>query len=1250
MTTPLRSSSSITKTSGREKTATTATTTTTTTVVHLRVRGMMCQRNCGSTVRRALLDMDVSGICSGLLAAAAGGGGGGGVSRRAAPSHYVARVVDAAADHGTSYANVVVEWWGMPSSSSFSSSLRTPSAVFDRLPVAPAVEVDGSDSDCDRVGGGAATAAFHVGGMSCAVCAGGVERLLLSFDPSVLTASVSLPTSTARVTFSSSSFLPATTTSTISANDARDSYRKLADRCALVVTRGGYPCEVLEVRIARNDNDDDDDRDRGEGGEGEGGGGGGGLRESAARMERDRISELREWRTSLLISLAFTIPLAALHFSSMRSMHDDLMPNVKDWLCLLLATPVQFGVGRRYYQNAYRGLAHGCTMGMDFLVAMGTSSAYLYSVIVFGLRIAAGLDEYDDGDGGATPPPVAKLAPTFETGAWLITFVTLGKYLEAYAKGETAGALRTLMKLQPVSATLVVLPREVVDELDGIHDGLGANREDPDSAFSLPSTIDLNSVPTEERDISEVRVGDFLLVLPGGRVPADGRLVAIGRVGLGYVDGGGSAASGKSATKDGTVCAYIDESAFSGEPFPVAKRPGDTVCGASVNQLSVILIRVTATGSATVLSRIVRLVDEAQGNKAPIQAHAVDKTGTLTTGRAVVGSRIEYASQLLSRDASPGASGALRRLFHSLPSAVKPTDIALWFACCAELRSEHPLGRAILNSGKEIWGHDVLNPNLKENTGTSKEEARAASGLSLSDSRVVPGRGVECRVNGPSPDNSCVVRVGNRAWAYGFEDQGDGLVARENNGENEADDDVRSLRTRGQICVYVSVKSLIFKGEDFVIIGVIGILDPVKNEAKSTVAALKCLGVDVWMCTGDHELTAQAVAQQIGIDEDNVCSNVKPEGKADLVRRLQKRRIQSGVSQKSDNRVAVVGDGINDAVALAQSDVGIAIGAGTEVAVEAADIVLVRSQLHDVVVSLHLSRVVFDRIRLNFMWAMAYNLCALPFAAGLLYPFTDWTLPPAFAGLMMAFSSDAMKFFVRHGLGRQKLASIAADAGSSPLVERWQRMIAAYLETQCQVIALLGYRPDEVGISMYTQHVQRAMTMSSPEDQERLRIAMRDTYRLVLAGAFDAPTLMEDQRTRGELSIIDARNIMHKVSLRMLEPDVLEKVRDRCSVSVAMNDGPEAQQIELARKHTVVQEVMVTDVYLSEKDGMSLVEECGFGAGEAGYVRMQCALAEHQGDPLITQYVGAAIVRLLQSAGIDMEALQKQAQQLQQNQ
>ena len=206
------------------------------------------------------------------------------------------------------------------------------------------------------------------------------------------------------------------------------------------------------------------------------------------------------------------------------------------------------------------------------------------------------------------------------------------------------------------------------------------------------------------------------------------------------------------------------------------------------------------------------------------------------------------------------------------------------------------------------------------------------------------------------------------------------MKAKDDGSNNQADDDdVRSLRTQGQIGVYMSVQSNNnteedgSSMEDFYVIGVIGILDPGKNEAKSTVAALKYMGIDVWMCTGDHELTAQAVALKVSIDPDNVCSNVKPEGKADLIRRLQKRRVHSNRRRwrrnsnqtMVDNRVAVVGDGINDAVALARSNVGIAIGAGTEVAVDAADIVLVRSQLHDVVVSLHLSRVVFGRIWLN---------------------------------------------------------------------------------------------------------------------------------------------------------------------------------------------------------------------------------------------------------------------------------------------
>jgi len=984
---------------------------------------------------------------------------------------------------------------------------------------------------------GGATATFHVGGMSCAVCTGSVERFLLSVggggdndantttdggqQPHVVHAAVSLPTNTARVTFSS--LLPSSSPSN-DVDHEEKVYRNLAQECAAVVTKGGYACELLTVHVANATNSN----------EGDGSNNGTSLADSAARMERTRQSELHEWKSSLLTSLAFTVPLALIKFSSMHSsssnnnsIDDDTLPfppTLRDWMMLLLATPVQFYVGKRFYISAYRGLVHGCTMGMDFLVAMGTSSAYLYSIIVFVLQIVAKMG--DDAE-EVQSSSIRNLTPTFETGAWLITFVTLGKYLEAYARGKTAGALQTLMELQPVSATRAILPPEIIEQLkkEGSNLKLLEGKEEGEVISEVFSKLDLNSLRTEEKDISDIRIGDYLLVLPGGRVPTDGILVA--REGSGkIVSGGGN--EKESFTNNGAGCAYIDESAFSGEPFPVAKRPGSSLYGASVNQLSVIFLRVTATGSQTVLSRIVRLVDEAQGNKAPIQAQAdriaavfapcvmmlatitfvcwvllvdkelssteeryvtalmsaisvvvvacpcalglatptavmvgtgvgamngllikggavlemahhvktvvFDKTGTLTTGRAVVGSRIGYTSELMEAD--DGAS--LKKMTQSLPPAVNESDIALWFACCAELRSEHPLGHAIVNSGKEIWGYDILKPVAKGTVRKKTEEdnmAVAGQNLSTCDFQVVPGRGVQCTVNGiggKDSNHSCIVRVGNREWAHGIDDGkgADGLSsiqAKENGNNRRADDDVRSLRTQGQIGVYVSVKSNNKHDEhesspatddqDYHVIGIIGILDPVKGDAKSTVAALRSMDIDVWMCTGDHELTAQAVAAKVGIDEDNVCSNVKPEGKADLIRRLQKRRVVqnrggTGNGRRGirplrlvENRVAVVGDGINDAVALARSDVGIAIGAGTEVAVEAADIVLVRSQLHDVVVSLHLSRVVFDRIRLNFVWAMAYNLFALPFAAGLLYPFTDWTLPPAFAGLMMAFSS-----------------------------------------------------------------------------------------------------------------------------------------------------------------------------------------------------------------------------------------------------
>ena len=482
---------------------------------------------------------------------------------------------------------------------------------------------------------GGATATFHVGGMSCAVCTGSVERFLLSVgggddddEPHVVHAAVSLPTNTARVTFSS---LPSSPLGSQEEDDEYQIYQKLAQTCASTVTNGGYKCELLSVQVANGNSSSTRVNSNNTS-----------LLDNAARMEQSRQDELYEWKCSLIISLVFTIPLAILHFSTMdNTMIDEtaiestssstMPPTIIDWCMLLLATPVQFGVGKRYYVSAYRGLIHGCTTGMDFLVVLGTSSAYLYSIIVFVLQIIhRGTVEHGSSDVSDANMQIMKLKPTFETGAWLITFVTLGKYLEAYARGKTAGALQTLMELQPVSATRVILPTDISNELDNIDKNESSmDRDEQRQAISsIFSNVDLNSIPTEEKDISEVSSGDYLLVLPGGRIPADGILVArAGSSGKSIQqqtkysdhDLGGSS---KTSTNNNSGCAYIDESAFSGEPFPIAKRPGDSVYGASVNQLSIILIQVTATGSETVLSRIVKLVDEAQGNRAPIQAQA----------------------------------------------------------------------------------------------------------------------------------------------------------------------------------------------------------------------------------------------------------------------------------------------------------------------------------------------------------------------------------------------------------------------------------------------------------------------------------------------------------------------------------------------------------------------------------------------------------------------------------------------------
>lgn len=859
---------------------------------------------------------------------------------------------------------------------------------------------------------------LQVKGMSCAVCTGRVEKAIMGVH-GIMSAKVSLPTNRAFVHIDHH-YKP-NDYDTEQGHILKDekSY-PIINKCIQSVIQAGYECELIQTFNSLDDTTH-----------------GLSLTESAAKLSLARQEELQSWRKLVIISSLLTTPLMIMHMSSMRDMGSEMDSNLFTlWVSFLLATSVQFGVGHRFYVAAYHSLRNGRVMGMDFLVCLGTSSAYLYSVIVTCLQTF-------DSDSGMNRNGL-HLRPTFETGTMLLTFVTIGKYLESYAKGKTSSALQALMELQPLIATSCDIDEShiVKDTANGIE--------------RISKDIHLNSLQTEDVDIKSVRVGDYLLVIPGARIPTDGVLV--------YREGHGSAS-------------YVDESALSGEPFPVPKAVGDVVYGSTVNQFTTLIIKVTATGSKTIIARIVRLIEEAQLNRAPIQAVAdriasifapvviciasltgicwlcfnnveprerlfvalmscisvvvvacpcalglatptavmvgtgvgakngllikggavlenahkidtviFDKTGTITTGRAILGERFQFLDK--SQDYAD--------LLQNLPSKIDHTCLSLWLASCAEMTSEHPLGLAIVNGAKTIFGSDYTFSN---------------EGVRVSEFSTFPGEGVEALV-ARDGWGKWRIRVGKCSFA----------AAKHNCSECEDDEtstlgksEVNYLRTRGHIAVYVSAMAETEEGfepnEERRIIGVLGIVDSIQSNAKSTISALKNMGIDVWMCTGDHITTAKAVASNVGIDEDNICAEVTPEGKADLVSRLQRRRshvYRSSIWKNDTNdqrKVLFCGDGVNDSIALASANVGIAIGAGSSVAIESADIVLVKSNLQDVVVALHLSRVVFDRIKLNFFWAIGYNIIALPFAAGLFYPWTDWRLPPAFAGFMMAFSS-----------------------------------------------------------------------------------------------------------------------------------------------------------------------------------------------------------------------------------------------------
>ncbi len=672
-----------------------------------------------------------------------------------------------------------------------------------------------------------------------------------------------------------------------------------------------------------------------------------------------RAAEIREQERLFLVGVLFAGPLFLLSmardFGLLGAWAHEPWVN---WLMFALATPVQLRVGWDFYVGSWKALRNG-TANMDVLVALGSSVAYGYSVVIAALlsvgSTAAGEHVY------------------FETAALILTLIKLGKLLEVRAKGETGAAIRELMSLQPETARLV---------RDGVE----------------------TEVP-----LSAVEVGDELVVRPGDRIPVDGVVV----------DGGSS----------------VDESMLTGESLPVDRGEGDAVSGGTVNGTGSFRMRATHVGSDTALARVVALVREAQGSRAPIQALAdrvagvfvpvvvavsaltfgvwwllldatltdavlrlvavlviacpcalglatptavmagtgraarrgvlfrtsealertrdirvvvLDKTGTITRGEPAVTAIATLSADDPAYAARPVHS---RDIAHGSLSE----DDVLRLAASAERPSEHPIARALVDEA-ERRGLEIRVPR---------------------EFRALPGYGIAAEVEGRT------VQVGSRRVLD----------------EARLDPEllsrwgarVEEMEAGGSTAVWV-----LDEGRP---VGVIGVADAAKDASRPAVAALRAAGLRVVMLTGDSERVARRVASEVGIDD--VRAEVLPDGKADMVRALR---------EEAGDAVAMVGDGINDAPALAVADVGIAIGTGTDVAMETADVVLMRGDLRSVPEAIALGRRTMRTIEQNLFWAFFYNTALIPVAAGVLYPLTFLpsvlrSLHPVLAALAMAFSS-----------------------------------------------------------------------------------------------------------------------------------------------------------------------------------------------------------------------------------------------------
>ena len=681
--------------------------------------------------------------------------------------------------------------------------------------------------------------------------------------------------------------------------------------------------------------------------------GGGSSAEEAE--DEARAAEYRELRRKFWIAALLSAPVLVIAMS--HGSIGFLNFAGVNWLQLLLTTPIVFYSGWQFYRGAWAAFRHRAA-DMNTLLAVGTGAAYLYSIAAtiapgfFNTSGAAEATANMQSMAGmpATTATQAMMSPVyFEAAGVIIALILLGRLLESRAKGQTSDAIRRLMKLQPKTARVERAGAEM------------------------------------EIAVEEVASGDVVVVRPGEKIPVDG-----------IVRQGASA---------------VDESMLTGESLPVEKSVGDEVFGATMNRTGAFKFRATKVGKETALQQIVKLVQDAQGSKAPI-ARAADVISGVFTPVVICIAIATFAVWFVAAPVPVRFTMALVNfvsvLIIACPCALglaTPTAILVGTGKGAEngvlikggesLETAHKLDIIVLDkTGTLTKGEPSLTSVSLNDEGAAFEDellrlaasaergsehplgeaivrAARARGLSLSEAtsfRALAGHGIEAEVEGRQ------LLIGNLKL---MRERG---VALDGYAESAA-----ALAQRGQTPMYAAL--------DGRFAGLLSVADELKPEAKEAVAAMQRLGLEVAMLTGDNRQTAEAVAAQVGIRR--VVAEVLPDGKVAAIKKLQEEK----------RVVGMVGDGINDAPALAQADVGISIGTGTDVAIEASDITLIKGDLRGVVTAIALSRATLRTIRQNLFWAFIYNILGIPIAAGLLYPFTGWLLSPVIASAAMSLSS-----------------------------------------------------------------------------------------------------------------------------------------------------------------------------------------------------------------------------------------------------